>query len=206
MVDYGVGATAAAEARGASLTAAKRTITIPKLGIAAFAAQKKHARSFWEDLTTGKDAAGRPTGLTDGAARVDLDGRVKASLEDSVPQIHAPEAWAAGFTGSGATVAVLDTGYDPTHPDLKGRVVKSANFTSDATVTDGNGHGTHVASTVGGSGAASGRQAQGRRPGRRPDDRQGARRRWLRRGLLGPGRHGLGRGPGRRRRQHEPGW
>ena len=34
--------------------------------------------------------------------------------------------------------------------------MKSANFTTDATVTDGNGHGTHVASTVGGSGAASG--------------------------------------------------
>ena len=165
MVDYGVGTTAAGKARGASLTAAKRSIAIPKLGIAAFAAQKKHARSFWEDLTTGKDAAGRPTGLTDGAARVDLDGRVKASLEDSVPQIHAPEAWAAGFTGSGATVAVLDTGYDPTHPDLKGRVVKSENFTSDATVTDGNGHGTHVASTVGGSGAASDGKRKGVAPG-----------------------------------------
>ena len=49
------------------------------------------------------------------------------------------------------------------------------------------------------------RQAQGGRSRRRADDRQGARRRWLRRGLLGPGRHGLGRGPGGRRRQHEPG-
>ena len=165
MVDYGAGSTAASEARGARLAAAKRTVTIPRLGVAAFAAQKKHARSFWRDLTTGKDAAGRPTGLSDGAARVDLDGRVKTALEDSVPQIHAPEAWAAGYTGSGATVAVLDTGYDPTHADLKDRVVKSANFTTDATVTDGNGHGTHVASTVGGSGAASSGRRKGVAPG-----------------------------------------
>ena len=165
LVDYGVGATAAVEARGATLKAAKRTVTIPTLGIAAFAAQKKQARAFWQDLTTGADAAGRPTGLSDGAARVDLDGRVKASLEDSVPQIHAPEAWQAGFTGSGATVAVLDTGYDPTHPDLKGRVVKTANFTTDDTVVDGNGHGTHVASTVGGSGAASDGKRKGVAPG-----------------------------------------
>ena len=165
LVDYGAGSTAAGKARGASLKAAKRTIAIPKLGIAAFAAQKKQARSFWQDLTTGKDAAGRPTALTDGATRVDLDGRVKASLEDSVPQIHAPQAWEAGFTGAGATVAVLDTGYDPTHADLKGRVVKSENFTTDATVTDGNGHGTHVASTGGGSGAASDGKRKGVAPG-----------------------------------------
>ena len=165
LVDYGTGRTAAAEASDASLAAAKRTISIPKLGIAAFAARKKQARRFWQDLTTGADAAGRPTALSDGASRVDLDGRVKPSLEDSVPQIHAPQAWAAGFTGSGATVAVLDTGYDPTHPDLKGRVLTSENFTSDATVTDGNGHGTHVASTVGGSGAASGGKRKGVAPG-----------------------------------------
>ena len=164
LVDYGVGRRAAGQAKGASLKAAKRTVTIPELGVAAFAAQKKQARSFWQDLTTGKDAAGHPTDLTDGAARVDLDGRVEASLEDSVPQIHAPQAWEAGFTGAGTTVAVLDTGYDPTHPDLKDRVLTSANFTSDASVTDGNGHGTHVASTVGGSGAASDGQRRGVAP------------------------------------------
>ncbi|GAA4361918.1 S8 family peptidase [Angustibacter luteus] len=165
LVDYGRGSTAATQAKAARLDSARRTLTIPALGVAAFAADKKHARAFWDDLTTGADRAGHPTGLADGAARVDLDGQVTASLEHSVPQIHAPQAWAAGFTGTGATVAVLDTGYDSTHPDLAGRVSKTANFTTDATVTDGNGHGTHVLSTVGGTGAASGGLRKGVAPG-----------------------------------------
>ncbi|MFC5175428.1 S8 family peptidase [Nocardioides taihuensis] len=165
MVDYGRGRTAAVEARTASFAGADRTVTIPRLGITAFHTEKQDARAFWADLTAGRDAVGHPTTLADGALRVHLDGRVEATLEDSVPQIHAPEAWAAGFDGTGATVAVLDTGYDPTHPDLAGVVADSANFTTDASVVDGNGHGTHVASTVAGSGAASDGLRTGVAPG-----------------------------------------
>jgi subtilisin family serine protease len=96
-----------------------------------------------------------------------LDRKVKASLADSVPQIGAPQAWAAGFDGTGIDVAVLDTGIDATHPDLAGKVTAEANFTPDPSPADGFGHGTHVASIVAGGGQASGGLRKGVAPGAR---------------------------------------
>ncbi|MEU4195679.1 S8 family serine peptidase [Kribbella sp. NPDC026611] len=94
-----------------------------------------------------------------------LDGGLMPTLDRSVPQIGAPAAWRAGLTGKGVKVAVLDSGYDATHPDLKGRVVASKSFVEggDAT-TDSVGHGTHVAATIAGSGAASGGRYRGVAP------------------------------------------
>jgi hypothetical protein len=43
-------------------------------------------RSFWKDATAGGS----------GIAKLRLDGRVEASLKESVPQINAPQAWAEG--------------------------------------------------------------------------------------------------------------
>lgn len=88
-------------------------------------------------------------------AKLWLDGRVKASLKESVPLIGAPEAWAAGCTGKGVKVAVLDTGIDVDHPDFAGLIDGTASFVPGEAVTDVNGHGTHVAGTIVGSGAAS---------------------------------------------------
>lgn len=47
------------------------------------------------------------------------------------------------LTGLGARACICDTG-EPTHTDLRGVVVESANFSTDPAVTDGNGHSTHV--------------------------------------------------------------
>ena len=102
-----------------------------------------------------------------GIESIHLDERVKASLAESVPQIGAPAAWAAGFDGTGIDVAVLDTGIDKTHPDLAGKVVAEMNFTDTASPNDVFGHGTHVAGTVAGTGAGSGGARKGVAPGAR---------------------------------------
>lgn len=70
-----------------------------------------------------------------------------------------PEAWDV-TTGAGATVAVIDSGIDGTHPELGPRVESSAAFGASNPLEDEDGHGTHVsglacAATDNGAGIAS---------------------------------------------------
>ncbi|KAB2348498.1 S8 family serine peptidase [Actinomadura rudentiformis] len=88
-----------------------------------------------------------------------------AKLDRNLTQVGAPAAWKAGFTGRGIAVAVLDTGVDATHPDLAGRIAETKNFSTAEDVADRDGHGTHVAATVAGTGKAAG----GERTGVAPD-------------------------------------
>ena len=73
-------------------------------------------------------------------------------------QIDAASAWAAGASGEGVRVAILDSGIDPTHQDLAGLVDHSASVAFIPSVSPGppwmddRFHGTHVAGTVASNG------------------------------------------------------
>jgi subtilisin family serine protease len=62
--------------------------------------------------------------------------------------VRAYDAWEAG-RGDGVVVAVLDTGVDVSHPDLRGRTVPGVDLVQRGTPPDDpNGHGTLVAGIV----------------------------------------------------------
>ncbi|MFC7221226.1 S8 family serine peptidase [Streptomyces polyrhachis] len=145
--------------------------TLDSLRGRALKADKRQAHRFWADVDTatapGAKAPGAPKAprLGAGIDHLWLDARIRPTLDRSTAQIGAPQAWQAGYDGTGVSVAVLDTGVDATHPDLAGRITEARNFTDSPTTGDAFGHGTHVAATVAGSGAGSKGLRKGVAPG-----------------------------------------
>lgn len=64
-----------------------------------------------------------------------------------VKRIGAPEVWKEA-TGQGVKVAVIDTGVDINHPDLKANLAEAGWVLECQNIIDDNGHGTHVAGTI----------------------------------------------------------
>ncbi|HEY8452295.1 MAG: S8 family serine peptidase [Micromonosporaceae bacterium] len=131
---------------------------------------------WWQELRAEADSAAAAVDEPDaamaevvaeaGIEKVWLNEVLHIELDESVPQIGAPVAWADGLDGTGVRVAVLDTGVDATHPDLAGKVVARLDFTGTSPLAvDGHGHGTHVAATIAGTGAASDGLRRGVAPG-----------------------------------------
>jgi subtilisin family serine protease len=54
----------------------------------------------------------------------------------------------SALSGRGIKVAVLDTGFDSSHPDFVGRNITTASFISGESPQDGHGHGTHCVGTA----------------------------------------------------------
>jgi subtilisin family serine protease len=92
-------------------------------------------------IATSYETGGSPTGSSPNDP---LLGR-----QWGLSQIKAAGAWSRGALGAGTTIAVVDTGVDLNHPDLKDKLLPGADMVSDETCTPGaqdlNGHGTHVA-------------------------------------------------------------
>ncbi|MFE7751299.1 S8 family serine peptidase [Streptomyces sp. NPDC057428] len=141
------------------------TSTLEALDGGSFAPAKRDAASFWKFVTGAQ-------GLRGPLNKVWLNGRSRVALAESTGIVGAPKVWdsvdstGAHITGKGVTVADLDTGYDPTHPDLAGKTAagQAKDFTGSGSAADGHGHGTHTASIIAGTGAASAGKYKGVAP------------------------------------------
>ena len=87
--------------------------------------------------------------------RIHKDRKAFINLAQSIPLINADTIQDLGFSGTGVTVAIIDTGVDYTHPSLGGcfgtgcKVLGGYDFVyNDSNPMDDNGHGTHVAGIV----------------------------------------------------------
>jgi major intracellular serine protease len=70
-----------------------------------------------------------------------------------VKMMQAPDIWEQGEQGEGIVIALLDTGIDQEHPDLKDNIIGGRNFSQDGKpddFSDHNGHGTHCAGIIAG--------------------------------------------------------
>lgn len=62
--------------------------------------------------------------------------------------LQATQAVSSPYSGAGVRVAVLDTGFDASHPDFAERDVVAHSFVPGETAQDGHGHGTHCLGTA----------------------------------------------------------
>ncbi|MCX4537628.1 S8 family serine peptidase [Streptomyces sp. NBC_01669] len=172
IVDFqGTPSAAALQKKAKGLPGSKRERVMPRLGMTAVDVDKAKAKGFWQAVRpvakAGKARSGAAAVVpgSAGVAKVWYDGKAKVTLDQSVPQIGAPQAWAEGYDGKGVKVAVLDTGADLTNADVAPRITASQSFVSGESVQDGHGHGTHVADTIAGNGANSAGKYKGVAPG-----------------------------------------
>lgn len=77
-----------------------------------------------------------------------LDSSSSQTLGWEITKFNIPQKWTLS-QGEGVTVAVIDTGCDLYHDDIKKNLVQGYNFVElSKDPIDKNGHGTHVSSTI----------------------------------------------------------
>jgi subtilisin family serine protease len=76
------------------------------------------------------------------------DGTLPPVESETTWGLQATKVITSRFSGRGIKVAVLDTGFDLTHPDFIGRKIISKSFIENQEVQDAHGHGTHCIGTA----------------------------------------------------------
>jgi subtilisin len=77
----------------------------------------------------------------------ELERPAAETIPEGVKQVRADRAWGISM-GKGINVAVLDTGIDFNHPDLKANYVRGVSLVPGTTPMDDQGHGTHCAGVI----------------------------------------------------------
>jgi subtilisin family serine protease len=86
------------------------------------------------------------TGSTAGTVSA-LAAETLGSEQWGLTAVGAEAAWPI-TRGAGVVVAVVDTGADPSHPDLAGRLLPEIDLVGDGATGDPMGHGTHVSGII----------------------------------------------------------
>ena len=127
-------------------------------------------RSDAPDRTRAADAGGTAVHATDdGLKAMAAKGLMKARADEgadaegdaivpndlfygpyqwNLPAIETERGWKLSRGSDDVVIAVLDTGVQLDHPDLKGRIAKGVNLVGEGDPEDDVGHGTHVAGII----------------------------------------------------------
>lgn len=125
------------------------------LRIVPILAENNFVNGIWEDKMV----------FAQDYSELSLYNQIDSYLDESSSIIGADSLWSLGFDGSGITIAIVDTGIDDSHPDLNGKVTAAKSFVQGEDTQDYDGHGTHIAGIVAGTGAASSGNYKGIAPG-----------------------------------------
>ena len=103
-------------------------------------------------------AAPHDNALHAGISWIDYrDTTAKTLMDRSMPYVGVNHIQSEGYSGEGVRIAIIDTGVDFAHPDLKdGPGVRGHDFVGTGRATDVNGHGTQVAGIIAANGSLVG--------------------------------------------------